>query len=341
MNQNKIYVIVPVYNVEQYIERCVSSILNQTYPNFELILVDDGSADHSPELCDRFADVHPNIKTIHKPNGGQSEARNVGLDYVRKQGDIQCDWVTFIDSDDYVHPQYLQFLYQSAVDANANISCCGYMKTCGSDIPTDTAEYRYKCVTPEDFWCQDRVNALMICTKLYRLGCIKDVEYPIGKIREDEMITHTILFKEERIAVLSTPLYYYYTNPNSTMQGGWHPGHLYALDAFDEQVRFFQENGFDKAEKTSFDTLCEHYIKQTKYIKELSPKYDDYLNGVIQKRKAALKAYGRKYGRINEFRLRYEYTVAEPLRRELENQSFPSLVKRKIRRKLRKMRKVS
>lgn len=337
MNQEKIYVIVPVYNVEKYLNRCVNSILCQTYQHFGVILVDDGSTDNSPKICDEFTERHEEIFTIHKCNGGQSDARNVGLDYVRDHcDDYDSTWVTFIDSDDYIHPQYLQLLYESAYNARVNISCCAYMRTAEIDPhnPNEKLSLNYETMVPEEFWCKDRTNALMICTKLYRLSCLADIEYPVGLIHEDEFITHTILFHESKIAILDYQLYFYYNNLNSTMTKEWTPKRLVGLDAYDEQLNYFEQNHYDRAYRSSLAALCEHSIKHVKYIKMLSPKYDYLLNDVKKRRNSALKEYGKRYGKKEEFSILYYYSIRNPIKKALNNESVFSFIKRQIKRRL-------
>lgn len=111
-----ISVIVPVYRVEKYLDTCVKSILTQTYKNFELILVDDGSPDNCPALCDKYAEIYKNIRVIHKENGGLSDARNIGVTMAKGE------YVTFIDSDDYVHPLYLEMLLNGIRNTKADFS---------------------------------------------------------------------------------------------------------------------------------------------------------------------------------------------------------------------------
>lgn len=336
MIKDKIFVIVPVYNVEQYLERCVNSLLNQTYSNYEIVLVDDGSTDRSPTISDRFSKEYEKVITIHKSNGGQSEARNVGLDYVRNHCDADSTWITFIDSDDYVHPQYLQLLYESALSAGVNICCCSYIRTAEIEpqIPNEKLSLNYEVMTPEEFWCKDRTNALMICTKLYRFSCLAEAVYPVGSIHEDEFITHTILFPENKIAKLDYQLYFYFNNINSTMTKEWSPKRLVGLDAFEKQMLFFQMNGFGKAYQSSLAALCEHSIKHVKYIKMLSPKYDYLLKDVKKRRNSALKEYGKRYGKKEEFRIWYQYSIRNPIKKALNNESVFSFIKRQIKRRL-------
>ena len=124
---NKIFFIVPVYKVEKYLKRCVESILTQTYQNMEIILVDDGSPDNCPQICDEFAHKHANIKVIHKENGGLSDARNAGIMYVRDVADAE-DYITFVDSDDYIHPTYSKTMLDLCTENNCSVVQCGYEK---------------------------------------------------------------------------------------------------------------------------------------------------------------------------------------------------------------------
>ena len=125
-----ISVIVPVYKVEEYIYRCVDSILAQSFKDFELILVDDGSPDNCGKICDEYAQKDKRITVIHKENGGLSDARNTGIDWALKNS----NWITFIDSDDWVHTDYLKNLYNAVKENNVDISVCGYVNTTGLSV---------------------------------------------------------------------------------------------------------------------------------------------------------------------------------------------------------------
>ena len=117
-----ISIIVPVYNVDKYIERCIQSIINQTYKNLEIILIDDGSTDKSGAICDKYSKIDNRINVIHKKNGGLSEARNVGLDIARG------DYIGFVDSDDYIHPQMYELLYKNLIGTSADISIIKHIR---------------------------------------------------------------------------------------------------------------------------------------------------------------------------------------------------------------------
>lgn len=229
-----ISVIVPVYKVEAYLDRCVESILAQTFKDFELILVDDGSPDNCPAMCDAWAEKDSRIKVIHKENGGLSDARNVGFE-------ASCgEWISFIDSDDYVHADMLQALYDAVQTHGVKVSVCGFAKTAGEPLE-DNPDLTANLWSAEDFYVQRNVNATVAWGKLYHRSVV--LPYPKGKIHEDEFVTYHILFTCERVAVLDAPLYGYYQNPTGIMGSTWNPKRLDAMSAFDERIAFFTKLG--------------------------------------------------------------------------------------------------
>ena len=143
----EISVIVPVYNVEPYIRRCVDSILSQTFTDFELILVDDGSPDKCPIICDEYAEKDKRIRVFHQTNQGQATARNKALDWILSNSD--SEYVTFVDSDDWVHPRYLELLYKANNNLGTSISQCLHVDTDGAmEIPS--VEERIDLITTEE-----------------------------------------------------------------------------------------------------------------------------------------------------------------------------------------------
>lgn len=235
-----ISVIVPVYKVEKYIHRCVDSILGQTYADFELILVDDGSPDNCTGICDEYAAKDSRVVVIHQENGGLSAARNAGIDWAFANSDSQ--WLSFIDSDDWVHPEYLRRLLDAALENNVSVSICGYVQTEGADPEIDPDTLTSVLWNTEGFFVEHNVNATVAWGKLYRKECFRSIRYPLGKLHEDEFTTYKILFAFESVAVIAAPLYAYYTNPKSIMQSTWSPRRMDALDAYSERLAYFQQH---------------------------------------------------------------------------------------------------
>lgn len=236
-----ISVIVPVYKVEDYLDRCVQSILAQTYKDFELILIDDGSPDNCGAMCDRWAKADSRITVIHQENGGLSAARNAGLDWAFANSTSR--WITFIDSDDWIHPEMLRLLLEAAEREQVKVTICGYEETKG-----ETPQVKPETLKPEiwqagDFYCQRFISATIACAKLYRKDCFRDVRYPVGKLHEDEFVTYRLLFAQEKLVYIPAPLYFYYFNPMSITKNSWSPKRLHAWEAYDQQLRFFEDLG--------------------------------------------------------------------------------------------------
>ena len=241
---SKISVIVPVYNVEAYLKRCVDSVLAQTYTDFELILVDDGSPDNCPAMCDEYAKKDSRIRVIHQENGGLSAARNAGIDWVFQNSN--SEWFSFIDSDDCVHPKYLEVLLNAAENTNTSVAIGGYVEF-SEDMPPIETVAEPQIRNAEDFFIEKHVNAIVAWGKLYRRKCFEDIRYPVGKIHEDEFTTYKILFEEEFVSFVDSPLYFYYQNENSITRGVWSEARLDAIDAISEQLEFFRTKHLEKA----------------------------------------------------------------------------------------------
>ena len=235
----QISVIVPVYKVEPYIHRCVDSILGQSFSDFELILVDDGSPDNCGVICDAYAQKDSRVHVIHQENGGLSLARNAGIDWMLVNSEAQ--WLTFVDSDDCIHPEMLERLLRAARQQKTLISVCAYTETSGGELPE--ADGRQEFWQAADFFVEHYVSAVIACGKLYHRSCFSQIRYPAGKLHEDEFVTYRLLFAAERIAFLPSPLYAYFVNPKGITKRTWSPKRLDAWEAYDAQIAFFEDRG--------------------------------------------------------------------------------------------------
>lgn len=240
-----ISVVVPVYKVEPYLRRCVDSILAQTFTDFELILVDDGSPDNCGAICDEYAQKDSRVHVIHQENGGLSAARNAGIDWAFANSDSQ--WISFVDSDDWVHPQMLEQLYHAALEHDVKVSICGYQETNGEEIWSGKEEFSSKLWPIEQFYVEHSVNATVAWGKLYHRECFADIRYPVGKIHEDEYVTYRILFALEQVAATESPMYAYFINPNGITKSEWTIKRLDGLCARDEQIKFLKRNHYQDA----------------------------------------------------------------------------------------------
>lgn len=256
----KISVIVAVYKMPQYLPRCIERILNQTFRDLELILVDDGSPDECGSICDAYAAKDSRVKVIHKQNAGVCAARNTGLDWVYANSD--SSWIFFHDNDDWIHPETLQRLLAAAKQKDTAISICGYAITSGEDPVIQPESLTPVLYTAKDFYMEKFVNATVCWGKLYRRDVFENQRYPEGKYIEDEFLTYKLLFASGDLAVIPAPLYAYFLNPAGISKKAWVPKRLDAWQAYEQQIDFFEQLG-DEAliryrYRAYFDSMWEY-----------------------------------------------------------------------------------
>lgn len=238
----EISVIVPVYKVEAYLARCVDSIIAQTFVDFELILVDDGSPDSCGAICDAYAARDNRIRIIHQPNAGLSAARNAGIELALKS---PSKYISFVDSDDYVAPLYLETLL-AGVKTGARVSCCTFVRVPPEPAGDDNAVCGFSLLTPRDYYLQRNLCPMIAWAKLYDKSLFADIRYPAGRIHEDEWITYRILFACEKIAFSPAPLYRYFQRADSIMGKGFTAERLSVIEPLQAQLAFFKAHGEDE-----------------------------------------------------------------------------------------------
>lgn len=215
MNNQLISVIVPVYNVEHYLNRCVDSILAQTYSDLEILLVDDGSTDGSGELCDAYARQDARVQVIHKKNGGLSDARNCGIEHAK--GRYFC----FVDSDDGIAPQMIEVLYRNLLNAGADVSAVALRSFSTEELPAaeDTLK-KVQYMTGKEALrsiLQSEELGDFAVNKLYKRELFENVCYPLGRAMEDQGTTYKLLDQCQGVAYCPVPLYFYYQRPDSIL----------------------------------------------------------------------------------------------------------------------------
>lgn len=226
-------VIVPVYNVQDYLAECINSIIRQNYTHFELLLVDDGSTDNSGMLCEQYRKKDNRIKVIHKKNGGLSDARNYGIDKALGE------YLTFIDSDDYVSEIYLNALVNTAIHNNADIVQVEFTRE--KNRLASKSAFGNKIYNPTEALKsmltlqRVQVNAW---AKLYHAKLFDGVRYPVGKINEDNLTTYKTLIRANKVACCSDYLYYYRVNPAGIMNSQFNEKRFDILNAPDETAAF-------------------------------------------------------------------------------------------------------
>ncbi len=269
--EEKISVIIPVYKVEKYLSCCVQSVINQTYKNLEIILVDDGSPDNCPSLCDDFAKKDSRIKVIHQKNGGLSSARNSGIEIATGE------YISFVDSDDTIHPQMYEVLSNAIKQTDAEISMASWKKVYDIAKP-DNENYNPSTITSQiykdneviDLLFNKKVPLIMAAwSKLYKADLFKDVKYPVGKIHEDEFVIHKLLSKTKTLAYINLPLYVNTQRDDSiTAQRNFSIKRLDYLEARKDRWEFCKNNflSFEqKALSQYLISIASIYAKFKKY----------------------------------------------------------------------------
>lgn len=255
-------VIIPVYNVESYLVKCLNSVINQSYSNIEIILVDDGSTDKSSEICDAYAKNDDRIQVIHKINGGLSEARNVGIDYAKGQ------YITFIDSDDYIAKDYIEYLYNMLIQDDADISIVSNKKVWNDYEKLDELKMKKRSFQSieaiEDLLYQKHIDN-SAWGKMYKKSLFNQIRYPIGKLYEDLGTTYRVFYNADRIIWCNQQKYYYFQRNNSIMNQQFSLKNLDRIDISQQIMGFVQE----KAPQIESAAICRFFISNIQVLREL------------------------------------------------------------------------
>lgn len=270
-------VIIPVYNVEFFLDRCVQSALSQTYPYLEIILVDDGSTDLSGKLCDEYIDTDSRIRVVHKENGGLSSARNAGIDVATGE------YIFFLDSDDYIMDETIETMLNKAKSRDYGVVSCGIEQVWDIDKMDLNAPF----TSPVAGEWDGRSSVLemqlnnticsVACNKLYKASLWKKMRFPVGKLHEDEYTTYRILYEAERVAYIPDLFYKYYQRADGISAGTTSDDRDDHLAAFYERFEFFKSCG--DVELTEWSLV--RYLEYIKYL---------YRNSQSKERKAELAA---------------------------------------------------
>ena len=299
-SEKLISVVVPIYNVEKYLRRCIDSLLSQTFTDYELILVDDGSTDTSGSIADQYANENDNVVVIHQKNGGLSAARNTGIEWSLQNSNSK--WISFVDSDDWVHNQYLELLYNACIRHNTKISLCHYLRTAGKVECAFEPENDSYALEPEELWCchqgavagrdGEYLSATVAWGKLYAKELWQTLRYPYGKLHEDEFTTYLTVFEQKKIAIVPYVLLYYFQNQNSIVGAKWNPRRLDALEGLEKQMQFYKANGYEKAYSFAKRSYYELMVSSLTCLKN-NKFYRKKIQYLIRFKMRLLKEIGR------------------------------------------------
>lgn len=268
----KISVIVPIYNVEQFLEECLASIIGQSYYNLEIILVDDGSTDDSAKICDRFAIIDERVKVIHKRNGGSAAARNDGLQIAT--GEL----IGFIDSDDLIALDFFEKLFKALQENNAAIAECGFIEFENQapqiiNSSLNTNQYvDYDTEAAIRAYLDERLS-VVVWNKLYRKEVLKGILFPKDKYIDDIFWTYRVFANSPKTVRIADILYFYRQHKNSVTGRNYSLKRLDALEAWEEMIIFIGKrfpNLIQQVRKTYCFLLMDNYI-QLKQNHDIDP----------------------------------------------------------------------
>lgn len=302
-----ISVVVPVYKAEDYLNRCIDSILSQTYKNIELILINDGSPDNCPAICDAYASGHSCIKVIHNENEGVSGARNKGIEIASGK------YIAFVDSDDYIHIDYLSNLMFMLSNSEAQLSMCAYKKVFDSEIDEIKVSNDFEIIS--DLVAMDMLlNDQSKCTpwgKLYNINLFKEVKFPEGKLMEDMFVMPILFRMAKAIAINSQELYYYNQEGLSITRSSFNYKKLDIVEgtlSWKNHTEMNYPTLFEKANMHYYATVIDNciYLSKVKddygisiykkYKKEITSNYNTILKSKYPSKRTKIKVILLKYG---------------------------------------------
>lgn len=315
MTKPLISVIVPVYNADKYLDKCVASIRAQTYQNLEIILVDDGSHDKSAELCDVLALEDSRIVVIHKENGGAASARNTGIDA------MHGDYAGFVDADDWIAPEMYEVLLQRMIEEKAQISCCGAAIVKGKEIreyfnPNLDVKFTVGGIDAQlELIRNSRITNTM-WDKLYAAEIFDGLRQKTGVYLDDLAVQYLFIAKAERVTYTARPMYYWYQSENSITRGNFSTRFFDWITSTEERLAFYRKNfpACVPAAYNQYITLCMNLLLMTWKLPEwktqnkdlvrriaapLADGCDDDMGKITKLKRALVKIHPELFIRLN------------------------------------------
>ena len=315
-----ISIVVPVYKVEKYIRNCIESIINQTYKNLEIILVDDGSTDECPKILDEYSKKDSRIKVIHKENGGLSSARNEGIKLATGK------YIGFIDGDDTVNVEMYEMLSNVLEKYKLDIAFCNIVKVYYNDNnelefeKTAQKEYEEKIISNSEalkLMMMDGSVGNFACTKLFKRELFNDIKFPEGKVYEDVGTIYKIVSKVNKIVYVNKNLYHYlYGRPGAITSSFSEKKIIDSLDVYSEQYNYIKENyknikdyaniTWIKMYTSAMEKICINDFNDLWNSKEVLNRYESFKKAIDEVNPKLLNEYLEPYRLISATLLRYD-----------------------------------
>ncbi|MBU5480117.1 glycosyltransferase family 2 protein [Blautia sp. MSJ-19] len=294
-----ISIIIPVYNVEKYLRQCVDTVLNQTYRNIEIILVDDGATDTCPQICDDYEKLDARVRVIHKVNGGLSDARNAGLHIA------QGKYVCFFDSDDAVSIHIVEELYRACAENDADTSVCYYQKFTDSYSDIDAKDMGHRICTGKDLISEIYAGkgekiAFVAWNKLYKKSLFEEhgILYPYRKQHEDIYTTYKLLYHSKKVCIVEGEMYYYRVRSGSIMNSKFSEKRLDAIEARMQTIEFYRDQNEKELQKMAVN---DYFGSAIKIYDESSKRNDREGHKKIKRRILSdYKKVWRQYGQLTQ-----------------------------------------
>ncbi len=296
----KISIVIPVYNVERFLRDCIDSVINQTYQNLEIILVDDGSTDGSGRICDEYEKMDKRIRVIHKCNGGLSDARNTGLDLAKGE------YISFVDSDDWIRKDAYEILYDRIREFRADIVCFGMTEL--------YEKSRNALYLPQSSGVMDTEGALKklmlgdgcgpsVCDKLFKRQVFEKIRFPAGKISEDIAVMYRVFDHAERIGFVNDCFYYYRHRSGSITTASYDKKYLVIADYARDMIRYMKKRhpALTDCARTYYANTLIHVCSR---ISALNKARQEMFLNEMKAYKKELKRY-RRFLRTPKERMKY------------------------------------
>lgn len=305
-----ISVIVPVYQVEDYLKRCVDSITKQTYENLEIILVDDGSPDRCGEMCEAYAKQDSRIRVLHQKNGGLSAARNAGIEAANGS------FLAFVDSDDFIAGDFIEALYKALISTNSDISQCKYEYVTGDLITKAKEPGKIRILSGKqmlvEMYDYEGAYNVVAWNKLYKRSLFQKIRYPNGKIHEDEATSYRLFYEAEKVAFLDRYLYGYFTSPSSITRNEFKRNRLDWAWALERRMEFYREKEERELLRLTIKAYMDGVIALYKNCRIYLADSKTEQKELFKKVKAAKKELGQCGGVSLRTSLGYSLFIAFP-----------------------------